>query len=425
MLETMRHSPVTLPAPGWELKPVRKSSMSKSFSRDSWKKDSWKKYAIRQQPEWPDLSTVENVQRELALLPPLVSPCDIRALKRELALAVEGKAFVLQGGDCSENFIENTPEKINKLCKTLAQMAFHLNLSWGKPIIKVGRLAGQFAKPRSSGTEKVNGKIYPSYRGDIVNDAALSFKARKPDPRRILTGYAMAQKTLEYMKTIEKSDALSKVHTSHEALLLPYEQGLLRQDHSGGSWYDCSGHMLWIGERTRQPDSAHIELLRGVSNPIGIKVGPEHNIREISELCKILNPCNQAGRLSLITRFGKKKIGDCFPPLVREITARGHRVLWIIDPMHGNTITSKSGYKTRKYEDIVSEIQSFFRIHRQEKTVAGGIHLEMTGAYVTECLGGICNIRDQDLKEKYLTSCDPRLNGKQSIQIARDVAGMA
>lgn len=439
-----------------------------------WSRMSWKNYTARQQPDWPDPLKVEKAQKQLTLMPPLVSIRDIKTLKQELASAVEGKAFILQGGDCSENFRENNTGKINRTCKTLARMAAIIRFSAGKPLIKIGRMAGQYAKPRSSGTETANGMVYSSYRGDLVNDIALNIKARKPDPERILKGYSMAQITLAYLEFMEASGGLSawnlakwndelrdfaplydkyrvtidnlgttldaiqymdnkthshghklsKIYTCHEALLLPYEAGLIRRDTSDGRWYNSSGHMLWIGDRTRQTDSAHIELLRGVSNPIGVKVGPDHSTKEISELCRILNPDNKAGRLSLITRLGRDKTDELLPPLIREIKASGHKILWITDPMHGNTFTSESGYKTRRYEDIISEIQSCFRIHAQEKTVLGGIHLEMTGDNVTECLGGSYNICDKNLKEKYLTSCDPRLNEKQSLEIALDVARM-
>lgn len=421
MLEMRRKEPDTIPDidtldPGWAFNfnlPEEKTLVK------TWSKASWKNYMVRQQPNWPDYSKVENAVKTLSALPPLVPVHEIITLKKNLALACEGKAFVLQGGDCSEKFLDNTNTKIERTCKTLAKMAFIISVASGRPLIKIGRLAGQFAKPRSSDTETVNGINYPSYRGDIVNDASLNLEARRPDPGRILQGYAMAQKTLGHLKTIK-----SRVYTSHEALLLPYEDGLLRQDDFNDQWYLSSGHMLWIGERTRQLDSAHIELMRGVTNPMGIKVGPDHSPEEISELCKILNPDNEAGRLSLITRFGRDSIDELLPPLVREIKACGHRVVWITDPMHGNTFTSKSGYKTRKYEDIISEIRSFFRIHAQEKTIAGGVHLEMTGENVTECVGGNCNICDTDLHTKYMTSCDPRLNEKQSLELAFDIAGI-
>ncbi|WDP93402.1 MAG: 3-deoxy-7-phosphoheptulonate synthase [Desulfobacter sp.] len=411
------------------------------YSRvQGWRPDSWKKYRARQQPAWADPSGAAQAQQELEFLPPLVPVREMRILKENLALAAEGKAFVLQGGDCSENFAQNNAKKISKTCKTLASMAFSLSNAMGRPVVKIGRMAGQFAKPRSSDTQTVAGIVYPSYRGDLVNDAALDLAARTPDPRRILKGYAMARDTLAILKALDASTFLSAlnpeawndefraffpVYTSHEALLLPYEAGLLRRGTAGDGWYAGSGHMLWIGERTRQLDSAHVELLRGVSNPIGVKVGPDHSTKEISRLCGMLNPNNEPGRLSLITRFGKDKIRDCLPPLIREIADAGRRVVWISDPMHGNTVTSDSGYKTRKYGDIFSEIQSFFRIHAQEKTVPGGIHLEMTGEDVTECTGGSCGIRSCDLEKNYLTTCDPRLNEKQSLELARDVGRMA
>ncbi len=437
-----------------------------------WNKQSWKNCSARQQPVWPEPAEVANTQTQLEALPPLVEVEDIRTLKHQLAQAANGQTFILQGGDCSENFSTDNISKIDSTCKTLAFMAGIIGSKTGRQPIKVGRLAGQFAKPRSSDTETVNNMVYPSYRGDLVNQAALSLVARIPDPRRMLKGYTMARECLDHLATYTMSRYLSlsqygdwtrelhnlpllytrhremidsirqslalndqsikesralfydqeQVYTSHEALLLPYEEALIRREYSDGRWYDSSAHMLWIGERTRQLDSAHVEMMRGVANPIGVKIGPDHDRAEIKKLCEILNPANEPGRLSLIIRFGKERINDLLPPLLREIEGTGHKVVWISDPMHGNTFTSPSGYKTRKYDDILSELQSFFAIHAQEGTVAGGMHLEMTGEDVTECMGGSQQIGDLDLSSRYLTSCDPRLNATQSLEIALDAA---
>ncbi len=441
-----------------------------------WSRESWKGFTARQQPEWPDSSAVRAVQEELVNLPPLVDFTGILSLKRDLALAAEGRSFIIQGGDCSENFCDNTPGKIGALCKTLMNMGAAVWLGTGIPVVRIGRMAGQFAKPRSSGTETVGEAVYPSYRGDMVNDCAPGDQARRPDPRRMLKGYREAEKTLgyvqklreegffalgglfergdrefrdnpalygcyrglidEYCQTLESVRLLTRpgfspgmypgdFYVSHEALLLPYEEAMIRrEDGAEGRWYSSSAHMLWIGERTRQLDSAQVEMMRGVANPIGIKVGPGCRNEDIISLCTMLNPWNEPGKLTLITRFGRDNIERYLPPLIEEIQRSGRKVTWLSDPMHGNTFTSDSGYKTRKYEDIIAELESFFRIHHRLGSHAGGIHLEMSGENVTECLGGCCGIRDEHLPVNYRSSCDPRLNETQSLELAFAVSGM-
>lgn len=443
-------------------------------AEDHWNLKSWKRCTARQQPVWPDYSKVEEARRNLSAFPPLVHAGDVQNLKNQLALAAEGKAFILQGGDCSENFLPNSQQKIHNTCKTIACMASVIWIATGRPLIKIGRMAGQFAKPRSSDTETKNGTSYPSYRGDLVNDVSLNLAARIPDPRRILKGYAKAHETLAELKLLESSEALSitklsrwnkdlknqttlyekyrelidtmgatlrsiestinvtspyfnelsRIYTSHEALLLPYEEGLIRKDLANDNWYGSSGHMLWIGERTRQLDSAHIEMVRGITNPIGVKIGPEYDPREILELCSILNPHNEAGRLTLITRFGRDRIEALLPPLIESIEKHQQNVVWVTDPMHGNTYSAGTGFKTRHFDHILAEVNSFFRIHKQAGTVAGGIHLEMTGEDVTECVGGCNNLTEEKLGKRYLTSCDPRLNELQSLELAFECAGM-
>jgi 3-deoxy-7-phosphoheptulonate synthase len=412
------------------------------------------------------------VVEEISSLPPLVFAGEIRELKQMLAEASQGKAFMLQGGDCAEDFSRCTAPAIRELLKVILQMTVILGYVGGKPIVKIGRMAGQYAKPRSSDTEMVNGVELPSYRGDMVNSIEPTPEARRPDPQRMLKGYYLACATMNLLRafTLGGYAALDRVHawnnefvknspqgqlyekiarnidqainfmkvvgldtdipqlkqasffTSHEALLLGYEEGLTRQDSTTGDWYDCSAHMLWIGDRTRQLDGAHVEFFRGVLNPLGMKVGPNHDIDELKKIIHRLNPANEAGRLTLITRFGAKKIADHLPLLAREMKKEGFNIVWICDPMHGNTYTAETGHKTRNFDDILSEIRSFFEIHWAEETVPAGVHFEMTGENVTECTGGGRKIRDQHLKERYLTRCDPRLNAEQSLELAFQVA---
>ncbi len=438
-----------------------------------WSKTSWQNYPALQQPKWPDKNEYTEVVETISKLPPLVFAGEIRALKKQLAQASEGKAFLLQGGDCAEDFAMCTAPAIRELLKVILQMTVILGYAGGKPVVKVGRIAGQYAKPRSSDTEVVNGVEIASYRGDMVNSIEPTPEARRPDPQRMLKGYFMATATMNIVRAFTRGGyaALDRVHswnnefvrnspqgqsyekvarniddalnfmrvvgldpdnipqlqqatffTSHEALLLGYEQALTRQDSTTGDWYDCSAHMLWIGDRTRQLDGAHVEFFRGVLNPIGMKVGPFHDIDEVKKIIARLNPENEAGRITLITRFGADKIDDYLPRLAREISKEGLRVVWSCDPMHGNTYTAATGHKTRNFDNILREIRSFFEVHWAEGTVPAGVHFEMTGENVTECTGGGRNILDQQLPEKYMTMCDPRLNAEQSLELAFQVA---
>lgn len=443
-------------------------------THDEWTKSSWKDYTALQQPNWPDPKKLEKVTRDLALLPPLVFAGEIRTLKDMLAKASQGKAFLLQGGDCAEDFSQVTAPIIRETLKVLLQMSVVLTYAGGKPIIKVGRIAGQFAKPRSSDTELVDGVELPSYRGDMVNKIEPTAKGRTPNPKYMLKGYNMAASTLnllraftrggfatlhrvqawnqefvaqspmgrsydrlarqidqamKFMNTIGIPTDIPQINqtqffTSHEALLLPYEEALTRIDSTTGDWYDCSGHMLWIGERTRQVDGAHVAFLKGVLNPIGVKLGPDHDIDNIKQLIDRLNPNNEAGRLTLITRMGCDKIEKSLAPLLRETKKEGYRIVWSCDPMHANTYTSESGHKTRNFNDILKEITRFFDVHRAEGTIPGGVHLEMTGKDVTECVGGARNIVSEELHNRYHTTCDPRLNAEQSLEVAFQIADM-
>lgn len=440
----------------------------------NWTKSSWQNFTALQQPSWPEQAAVDKVLTNLATLPPLVFAGEIRSLKQLLAKAVTGDAFLLQGGDCSENFAQVTAPNIRETLKVLLQMAIVLTYAGGKPVIKVGRIAGQFAKPRSSDTEIIDGVELPSYRGDMVNTAAFTPESRKPNPKFMLKGYNMAASTLNllraftrggygslqrvqawnqefvaqspmgrsydrlakqishairFMETIGISSETPQINqtqlfTSHEALLLQYEEALTRMDTITGDWYDCSAHMLWIGERTRQVDGAHIEFLRGVHNPIGLKLGPTYDIDDVKRIIEIINPDNDPGRLTIITRLGMSKVEKALPPLLREMKKEGFNIVWSCDPMHANTYTAKSGHKTRNFNDILSEITCFFETHWSEGTIPGGIHLEMTGDNVTECTGGAHNIVDEELSDKYLTSCDPRLNAEQSLEVAFQIADM-
>ncbi len=443
-------------------------------ARNNWTKSSWKEFTALQQPNWPDQAAVDKVLANLSTLPPLVFAGEIRSLKQLLAKAVTGDAFLLQGGDCSENFSQVTAPNIRETLKVLLQMAVVLTYAGGKPVIKVGRIAGQFAKPRSSDTEIIDGVELPSYRGDMVNTAEFTPESRNPNPKYMLKGYNMAASTLNllraftrggygslqrvqawnqefvaqspmgrsydrlakqishairFMETIGISSETPQINqtqlfTSHEALLLQYEEALTRMDSITGDWYDCSAHMLWIGERTRQVDGAHIEFLRGVHNPIGLKLGPTYDIDDVKRIIDVLNPDNEAGRLTIITRFGMNKVEKSLPPLLRAMKKEGFNIVWSCDPMHANTYTAKSGHKTRNFNDILSEITCFFETHWSEGTIPGGVHLEMTGNNVTECTGGAHNIVDEELSDNYLTSCDPRLNAEQSLEVSFQIADM-
>ncbi len=440
----------------------------------TWHKSSWRQLPAMQQPAWPDPDEHRTVLEAIELLPPLVFAGEIRALKSALAQAAAGEAFLLQGGDCAEDFANCKADMIRDHLKVILQMAVILTYAGGKPVIKVGRIAGQYAKPRSSDTETVNGVEMPSYRGDMVNSAEPAMPARLADPQRLLKGYFLAASTMNLLRAFTRGGyaALHRVHawnnefikkspmgrsyerlakqisqainfmkviglntdipqlnqatffTSHEALLLGYEAALTRLDSTTDKWYDCSAHMLWIGDRTRQVNGAHVEFLRGVLNPIGIKIGPNHDLEEIKQLLSRLNPENEPGRLTLITRLGVNRIEKYLPPLIRAIKEEGYNVVWSCDPMHANTYTAASGHKTRNFDEIIQELQSFFEIHWAEGTIPGGVHFELTGDNVTECIGGARNITDHQLHKNYLTNCDPRLNAEQSLELAFRIAEM-
>jgi len=440
---------------------------------ESWTPSSWRERPAGQQPEWPDAHAYEQVLKQLATYPPLVFAGEARNLTNDLATVADGRAFLLQAGDCAESFDSFSADSIRDKLKVILQMAVVLTYSSGVPVLKVGRIAGQFAKPRSSPTEIVGDLELPSFRGHIVNDIAPTADARVPDPQRLLTAYHQASATLNLLRAFTKGGFadLSQVHawnqqfveasaegqryeliadeieralrfmracgidleaeanlhqvdfyTSHEALILGYEEALTREDSLTGDWYDCSAHMLWIGERTRELDGAHVEFLRGVKNPIGCKVGPSASADEVLALCEALNPERVPGRLTLISRMGAKTIGEKLPPLLRAVADAGHPVVWACDPMHGNTFTSTSGRKTRDFDDVLAEIAGFFGAHRQEGTWPGGVHIELTGDDVTECLGGSEKLLDAHLGDRYETMCDPRLNARQSLDLAFRVA---
>nr|MBO2510374.1 3-deoxy-7-phosphoheptulonate synthase class II [Gammaproteobacteria bacterium] len=436
-----------------------------------WSPDSWRGRPIRQQPAYPDPERLAEVERTLAGFPPLVFAGEARELRRQFAEVTQGRAFLLQGGDCAESFAEFSAAKIRDTFKVLLQMAVVMTFAAGCPVVKVGRMAGQFAKPRSSDVETIGGVTLPAYRGDIVNGIAFDAASRVPDPERLLQAYhqatatlnllrafaqggfadlhqvhqwnldfiansALAEKysqladrideTLAFMRACGLDDApqLHEVSffTAHEALLLNYEEAFVRRDSLTGDWYDCSAHMLWIGDRTRQLDGAHVEFMRGIGNPIGVKIGPSTDPDELIRLIDILNPDNDPGRLNLIVRMGADKVENGFPPLLRRVKAEGRQVLWSSDPMHGNTIKASSGYKTREFAQILREVRQFFDVHQAEGTYAGGIHIEMTGQNVTECLGGARPITENGLSDRYHTHCDPRMNADQSLELAFMIA---
>ncbi|MFZ1816161.1 MAG: 3-deoxy-7-phosphoheptulonate synthase class II [Rhizobiaceae bacterium] len=438
-------------------------------SANNWSPNSWRSKPIVQVPLYPDPGALEVVEKRLASFPPLVFAGEARALKKHLANVAQGKAFLLQGGDCAESFAEHGADNIRDFFRVFLQMSVVLTFAAAKPVVKVGRIAGQFAKPRSSDVEKIGDRVLPSYRGDIINGIEFNDASRIPDPERQIMAYrqsaatlnllrAFAQggyanlehvhqwmlgfidnspqsqryrqladrltETLRFMKAIGFSaDDYQRLretdfYTSHEALLLGYEEAMTRIDSTSGDYYSTSGHMIWIGDRTRQPDHAHIEYCRGVKNPIGLKCGPSLSTDGLLELVDKLNPENEPGRLTLIARFGAGKVGDHLPALIRAIEREGRTVVWSCDPMHGNTITSGSGYKTRPFERVLQEVQEFFQIHEAEGTHAGGVHFEMTGKDVTECIGGARAVTDEDLKDRYHTHCDPRLNASQALELA-------
>ena len=440
----------------------------------TWSPESWRRFEALQQPDWPDAADLDRVLKILGGFPPLVFAGEARSLTAKLADVAAGRAFLLQAGDCAESFDALSADSIRDKLKVILQMAVVLTYSSGVPIVKVGRIAGQFAKPRSSPTEVVHDEALPSFRGHMVNDIGFSASARVADANRLLTAYHASSATLNLLRSFTKGGFadLARVHswnqefvaaspagrryeelaagidaalrfmaacgigsgdhvalntvdffTSHEALILPYEEALTRTDSLTGDPYDCSAHMLWVGERTRQLDGAHIEFLRGVRNPLGCKVGPTAGVDDVLALCEVLNPDRIPGRLTLISRMGAKQIGDVLPLLLRAVRDAGHPVVWACDPMHGNTFTSPTtGHKTRHLEDICAEIDEFFAIHRAEGTWPGGIHVELTGDDVTECLGGSEDLGHDDLPMRYETMCDPRLNARQSLDLAFRVA---
>jgi 3-deoxy-7-phosphoheptulonate synthase len=439
----------------------------------TWAPDSWHRRTAAQQPQWSDAGALDAVLKQLSTLPPLVFAGEARALTSALAQVADGKAFLLQAGDCAESFDAFSADNIRDSLKVILQMAIVLSYSSGVPTVKVGRIAGQFAKPRSADMEQIGDLVIPSFRGHMVNDIAPTAAARIPDPERLLQAYHQSASTLNLLRAFVKGGFadLSQVHqwnqefvassregqryerlaedleralrfmkacgldsttipalhevdffTSHEALLLGYEEALTRQDSLTGDWYDCSAHMLWIGERTRQIDGAHVEFLRGVQNPLGCKVGPAASTDEVLDLCEALNPDKVPGRLTLISRMGADTVEDALRPLLAAVRDAGHPVVWACDPMHGNTFTSEGGRKTRHLDAVMREIAGFFAAHRAEGTWPGGVHVELTGADVTECLGGAEEILDAHLDERYETMCDPRLNGRQSLDLAFRVA---
>ena len=449
--------------------------MSKSLKRSNdldWKPDSWKSFKASQQPIWPDNDSFQRVLEELSSLPPLVFAGEARNLTEQLAAVSRREAFLLQAGDCAESF-DTSADSIRDRLRVILQMAVILTYYTGVPVVKVGRIAGQFAKPRSSDTETVDGLELPSFRGHMVNDINFNEDSRAANPKRLLTAYNRAAATLNLLRAFTKGGfaALSRVHqwnrefvaaspagqryevladeidravsfmqacgmdgdklselsevdfhTSHEALILGYEEALTRQDSLTGEWYDCSAHMLWIGERTRDLDGAHIEFLRGVNNPIGCKLGPDANPKDVITLCETLNPEKLPGRLTLISRMGAEIVSEKLPSILEAVKEAGHPVVWVCDPMHGNTFSTENGHKTRHFDDVLKEITGFFEAHEKVGTYPGGVHLELTGDDVTECLGGGAQLDAEDLSKRYETMCDPRLNGSQSIDIAFRIA---
>jgi len=435
----------------------------------TWSPDRWRGLPIRQQPAWPDVAALAAVEARLGRTPPLVFAGEARRLRARLGRACEGQAFLLQGGDCAESFAEFHPDTIRDTFRVLLQMAIVLTYGARLPVVKVGRLAGQFAKPRSADTETLDGTTLPAYRGDMVNGMAFDERARTPDPERLMQAYGQSAATLNLLRALAQggyadlhavhrwnlgfvaastqgaryealanqlgetldfmaacgltSDTTPQIretefYTSHEALVLQYEQALTRIDSTTGQWYDCAAHMLWIGDRTRQPDGAHVDFLSGVGNPLGLKAGPGLEPDELLVLIDRLNPRNEPGRLTVITRMGHDAVEAKLPPLLRAVAREGRHVLWTCDPMHGNTIKSSNGYKTRPFDRILAEVRGFFAVHRAEGTHPGGVHFEMTGQDVTECLGGAQAITEERLSDRYHTHCDPRLNASQALELA-------
>ncbi|MDQ6616838.1 MAG: 3-deoxy-7-phosphoheptulonate synthase class II [Actinomycetota bacterium] len=439
----------------------------------TWTPSSWRDLPAAQQPDWPDLAALEQVGKQLSTLPPLVFAGEARRLRSALAQVAAGRAFLLQAGDCAESFADFTADAIRDKLKVILQMAVVLTYGSGVPVVKLGRIAGQFAKPRSSPTEVVGGVELPSFRGHLVNDDAPTWEARVPDPARMLSAYHQSASTLNLLRafTMGGFADLSHVHrwnqqfvasssqgkrydaiageigralrfmeacgidlegeatlhqvefwTSHEALILGYEEALTRQDSLSGDWYDCSAHLLWVGERTRQLGGAHLAFLSGVGNPVGCKLGPAATVDQVLGICAVLDPHRTPGRLMLIARMGAGRTPERLPPLLRAVRAAGHPVVWTCDPMHGNTFASPGGRKTRRFDDVLTEIGEFFAACRAEGAWPGGVHVELTGDDVTECLGGAEEILEGQLDTRYTTACDPRLNARQSLDLAFQVA---
>ena len=384
---------------------------------DGWTKESWRSFDARQQPRYADPAQLAAATRELAAYPALVGIAGIDALKAELAEAQAGRAFLLQGGDCAESFAEFSAQKIQGSYRLIAAMAERLAATSALPIIRVGRMAGQFAKPRSAEIEHQGGAALPAYRGDIVNGIAFDAAARAPDPERMFRAYAQATATLAHLRQLAAGDG-ARFSTSHEALLLPFEEALVRQDAVTGRAYGSSAHLLWIGDRTRFPGSAHVEFARGLANPLGLKCGPGLDPATLIRLLDTLDPAREPGRITLIARMGDDSVGTALPPLIRAARSEGHPVLWSCDPMHGNTIKAANGYKTRPFGRILSETAAFFAITRAEGVIAGGIHIEMTGQNVTECTGGAVEVSAQDLGDRHHTQCAPRLTPGQAHELA-------
>ena len=441
--------------------------------RQPWSPSSWRDFPAEQQPEWPDAHALEQSLKTLSALPPLVFAGEARSLTRALSEVAAGEAFLLQAGDCAESFNDFTADSIRDKLKVILQMAVVLTYGAGVPVVTVGRIAGQFAKPRTSPTEVVDGRVLPSFRGHVVNDDAPTEAARIPDPARMLTAYHQSASTLNLLRAFTKGGFadLSQVHTwnqqfvarstggqqyeelaaeidralrfmracginlggettlqqvefwtSHEALILGYEEAMTRRDSLTGDWYDTSAHLLWVGERTRQADGAHIEFLRGLSNPLAAKIGPGATPEEVLAVCEALDPDRTPGRLTLITRMGAGRVEATLPELLLAVRDAGHPVIWACDPMHGNTYASPGGRKTRHFDHVLAEIREFFAVCRQEGVWPGGVHVELTGDDVTECLGGTEEVFENDLDLRYTTTCDPRLNGSQSLDLAFQVA---
>jgi 3-deoxy-7-phosphoheptulonate synthase len=440
-----------------------------SDKNNIWTPHSWRDKPISQQPNYPNQDVLKKAEAILSKYPPLVFAGEVNNLKKELSQICNREAFLLQAGDCAETFDNFNANSIRDTLKVILQMAVVMTFASGEPIVKVGRIAGQFAKPRSSDIETIDGVSLPSYRGDMVNGYEFTKEDRTPDPQRMVQCYNQSASTLNFLRSLNRGgfSALEQVHswnldftknnpsakeyqriadniteklsfidacgihsentpqlkqvnfyTSHEALLLNYEEALTRRSSLDDKWYDCSAHMVWIGERTRKIDEAHIEFFKGIENPIGMKISDKVDIDELLKVIDILNPNNEAGRLTLIVRMGANKIKDYFPKILKAVIAEGKQVIWSIDPMHGNTYSSSSGYKTRSIVDIITEVKGFFDVHKSQNSYAGGIHLEMTGLDVTECIGGINEITEGDLSRFYQTTCDPRLNCNQSLELA-------